>query len=437
VNHEDRDRVLAELRAEEVAAHLQMEMRWRGRWAHGPRCAEADHNSDAFALSREGFWRCHSCDKGGDLLKLLALGHKLDIQADFPAVLAIAAGIANVQLDPEGDLFGGGPARPKPVARPARPSLPPIGKRIEHAQRRAAWVWARLDARGRLPEVYLRSRGLDPARVMAREEIRATPIRMDRPGKGASEDYETLWWTMGPRRGTLAIAVPVRWVEGPALVDIRARRVEPEPGQPKIIGMVGNVTSAPAERGNTRHLIGCYGRPHLVDADHVVVCEGLFDYLTSLQVWTDAQVLGAPEAGTLELVAAYAARQLAARDGTSRLTIVEQADPPRVNKATGKMMAGAADAAMNESANAATKVALRHLHPTRVGWLYCGHPGMVDGKPIKDLNDLVRARIDPLQLHRWWIDVGDRQADEPKGCCTRAAWGDGDHDLDCPERPRA
>lgn len=435
MNHEDRDRVLAELKAEDVANHLGMELRWRNRWAHGSRCAVADHNSDAFAMSRDGYWRCHSCDVGGDLLKLIALGEKLDIQADFPKVLAVAAAIAGVTLDPDADLFGGGPPRPAPVSRPRQPPLPPLGKRISLAQQRAAWVWARLYEDGALVPSYLRARGLDPDVVMRRETIRNTPLRIPRPADDATQDLRTLWFTMGPRKGTLAIAVPVRWVDGPAMVDVRARRVEPLPGQPKIMGMVGNVTSAPSERGNTRQLIGCYGQPHLVDADHVVCTEGLFDYLTALQLWPEAQVLGAPEAGTLELVVAHAARQLAARDATSRLTIVEQADPPRLNKATGKLMPGAADAAVNESANSATKMALRHLHPTRIGWVYCGVPGAtVDGKPAKDLNDLVRAGVDIAGVHRWWIDVGDRDAEGPKGCCARAAWGDGEHDLDCPAR---
>lgn len=399
----ERDAVLAQLRAEDVAEHLGITGPWRGRWMRSRRCAEVDdHSSDAFGLSREGHWHCWSCDKGGDLLSLLALGERLDIRADFPRVLEIAAGIAGVELNPDGDIFGTGPVKPPPRRLPELAPLPPPEVRMERACRRATWAWDHLHDNTRLPELYLKQRGLDPAAVFAREEIRSTPIRMQRPSDDARQDVRTLWWTMGTQKGTLSIVVPVRSVGGPGFVDLRARRVEPLEGQPKIMGMVGGLTSLPAERGRARRLVGCYGHPYLVDADLVVVCEGLMDYLTALQLWPNAQVLGAVEAGTLGLVAALAAEALAARDDGSRILIVEQADPPRTLK-DGRTVPGAADQALNEDANAATKMAVRLLRsPRRVGWLYC-HAGV--GSAIKDLNDLVRAGINPIEMVTWWTDL--------------------------------
>jgi hypothetical protein len=205
---------------------------------------------------------------------------------------------------------------------------------------------------------------------------------------------------MGTRKGTLSMAVPVRCAWDGALVDVRLRRLEPLEDQPKIVGMVGNVTIAPAERGKTRRLVGCYGNPHAIDAEHVVIGEGILDYLTALQIWPDAQVVAGVDAGSLNLVTAHVASELARRDRTSRLTIIEQHDPPRTLK-DGRTVAGAADMSINEIPNAATKVALTLLGPRRVGWLFCELPGvLVNGRPVKDLNDLIRAGADVGSMMR-------------------------------------
>jgi len=108
----------------------------------------------------------------------------------------------------------------------------------------------------------------------------------------------------------------------------------------------------------------------MIDADSRGDHGGSLDYLTGLQIWPSAVVLGATEAGSLSLVAAHAARELAQRDSTSRLLIVEQRDPPRTLR-DGRIVPGAADASVNEDPNAATKVAMRILGPRRVGWLFC------------------------------------------------------------------
>jgi hypothetical protein len=417
-----REDVLAALRAEDMVNHLGIKGTWRGQWLRSSRCGVTDHGSDAFGIKRDGHWHCWSCDAGGDLLGLVAVSEGLDIKVDFPRVLEVAAGIAGIAIDDGSDLFGV-PDRPAPKPRVEMPPPPPLHQRLAHAKRRALWAWSNLWTDSRAVPAYLRSRGLDPDIVMARETIRSTPLRLERGlielirtrDSRVSDDLQTLWYTMGTRRGTMSIVVPVRDAKSGEMVDLRARRVEPEPGQPKIIGMVGGVTSAPAERGRPRSLIGCYGNPHLIDADHVVIGEGLMDYLTGLQVWPNATVLGAVEAGTLSLVTAWAASALAARDNESRLTIVEQSDPARLNKATGKMVPGAADAAINEDPNAATKVALRILRdPRRLGWLYCQYPGDdgeigspradLDGKPVKDLNDLVRVGANVSAMTTWWAD---------------------------------
>jgi len=396
----DKETVLAALRAEDVAEHLgimpRSEQRWRGRWLRTRRCARTDHGSEAFGLAHDGMWHCFGCDEGGDLLALIAAAENIDIRQDFGRVLEVAAGIAGVEPE-EVDMFAE-PAAPRP-ARPPAPALPSAGQREHEARKRAAWVWDHMQTDSMIPQAYLRSRGLNPDIILQRETIRATPVRMTKPADDASEAAQTIWRTMGPRVNTLGIAVAVHSVIDGAPVDVRVRRCEPRDGQPKIIGMAGGLVSLPADRGRARRLVGCYGNPYIVDSDLVVICEGLFDYLTALQVWPNAHVLGGVEAGTVSLVAGHAARELAAR-GFGRMIIVEQNDPPRVRK-DGTTIPGAADASINEDPNSATKVAVRHLGPGRVGWLFC--------EPYKDLNDMFVAGVEPAARVVWWADVGNQQ----------------------------
>jgi hypothetical protein len=246
-------------------------------------------------------------------------------------------------------------------------------------------------------DLYLgRERHLDPVAIRKLEELRETPMKLTPEQSAKSPDLKSLAFLFA----TPGIAIPVRHVDDGALVDIRIRRYEPREGQPKIIGMLGGVTTGAAEGGRPRQLIGCYGNPHCIDpgpSRTVVVCEGAMDYLTGLCVWPDAQILGAVDAGSLALVAGHAARGLADYPG-GRLLIVEQNDGA----------GAAADRSVNEDVNAASKRAISILGPKRVGWLFCGPPAGVPPEstvPCKDLNDLVRAGVRAQDLVRWWNDV--------------------------------
>lgn len=401
----DRDAVLEALRVEDVARHLTIDhngrVEWRGLWMRSRRCARTDHNSEAFGIKRDGFWHCWSCDEGGDLLSLLAASLGIDIKQgiprdDFGRVLELAASIAGVAPD---DEFSPAP-RPAPAPRPQLPPVAPLIERLALAKKRAAWVWSKLVEDDCL--YYLRSRGLNAADVARREIVRMSPLRVPQPAADANADLVRLWHSMR----TLSMVVPVRSVDDGAFVDLRSRRFEPRPGQPKIIGMLGGVTVDKKLNGE-RQLIGCYGRPHDLDSDLVIVVEGALDYLTALVVWPNASVLGATDAGSLALVAGHAARVQAARDDKSELLIVEQTDPPRVTN-DGRTVPGPADSAINEQPNGAAKVALRLLGPKRVGWLYCQHPDLLDGKPVKDLNDLHRVGADIGGMICWLGEpVGD------------------------------
>lgn len=406
----DRDTVLASLDAGAVASHLGIKGVFRGRWMRSHRCALLDHSSDAFGLARDGRWHCWSCDDGGDLLKLLALGAGLDIRNDFRAVLDIAAQIAGV--DAEDDF--GAPTRPPAKARPPEPPQIPAKIRVEIARKRAQWVWDSLVDPATKPRSgvrpYLVSRGLDVDAVLAQEKIHETPLRCSPEQAALKPELERLCKMFA----VPGFAVAVRSPKDGALVDVRIRRYEPQGEQPKIVGMLGGVTTLAADNQRARELIGCYGFPHRIDHDLVVVVEGLADYLSALCVWPNACVLGAVDAGSMALVVGVAADALAARDATSRILIVEQNDgAPR--ERNGKMLAQAADRSVNEDVNSAAKVAIRKLGARRVGWLFCWNVKAEDdfgggGEPVKDLNDLLRYGYNPAAMAQWWSDLGELDA---------------------------
>lgn len=410
VTSPSKEEVLSRLDVSDVISHLGITGQFRGRWLRSRRCATDDHAGDSFGISRDGRWHCFACDKGGDLLALIAMSEKLDLRANFPAVLELAAKIAGLESGDPWDALG----KPPPKARPPLPPAMPLPERIALAKRRAAWVWDRLMRRmdaarerrdGRVMSVgdlYLEGRGVGQTAALT-EDIRETPMRITMEEMAKSAELKSLAYLFAAP----AIAVPVRGLDG-HLVDIRVRRFEPREGQPKIVGMLGGVTAGPAEAGRPRQLVGCYGNPQNVDSDLVVIVEGLMDYLTALCVWPNACVLGAVEAGSLALVTAHAARQLAARDRESRMIIVEQADPPKLMR-DGTTRLGAADASVNEDPNAATKVAIRLLGPRRVGWLMCGPQNLVAGQvgvDAKDLNDLIRLGVDAKALVVWETEIG-------------------------------
>jgi hypothetical protein len=393
----DKGDVLASLTAEAVAAQYGIAGRWFGRWMRARRCPASEHGTDAFGLARDGAWHCHACDIGGrDLLSLVAACEGLDCATAFPEVLEVAAAIAGVEPEPDFGVATSAPLRkPRP---PAPPVIPPLAERVCAATARAQWIWGHLkpiDPIERVIETgrhwYLDTRGIAWARLTAAARASVRELGFwTLPG-----EYEQLATLVGEATLTLkdrrvtrsigrifssdaGVAIAVRHVETGNLVDVRARRAEVREGEPKIMGMPGGVT------GEGGELVGCYGMPHLLDADVGIVVEGWADYLTACMVWPDADVLGAVDAGSYPLVAGRLARSLAER-GRGRLVLVVQHDPDRVDQRTGMPVRGAAYVA----ADAAEKRALAMLGPGRVQRLACRD--YLSGERGFDLNDIVRS----------------------------------------------
>lgn len=347
----DRDAVIGALTPDAVLQHYQIQGRWHGRWFRSRRCPKQDHSTDAMGMSVDSKFACHACDLGGDLLTFIALAEKLDIRSDFAAVLERAAEIAGIVAD---DDFGGSkPARP---TRPPPPALPPLHERIATAKKRAAWVWSRLHDMERVRWEYLASRKIDPDVIVRRETLKATPMRVTADEIYRRGGHDGAVAKLGRMFAKLGICIPVRHVADGTLVDIRSRRLDPqtyvddngaEATEPKVIGMLGGIVRDGDE------LIGCYGHPHELEAEHVVVVEGWADYLTAILKWPYAAILGAVDAGSYPLVAGFAARAIAER-GTGKVTLVAQWDG----------LEGAADRAVN----VASKRAISLVGPGAVEW---------------------------------------------------------------------
>lgn len=368
----DRDTVLNALRAEEVAAHYGIKGRWSGRWMRSRRCATTDHDSDAFGLARDGKWHCWSCNTGGDLLKLIAVAEGIDSRNDFPKLLEIAAAIAGVVDD---DDFGGGKPAPKPRAE--LPPIAPIADRLAMAKARARFTWDRLQALDRVGVLYAADRGIvfpGLAQQTARI-VRSTPINVTAEmQRSPSDDLRTLAKIFTP----MGIAVPVRSPIDGAMVDIRVRRIEPEEGRPKILGMNGGVV----REGDT--LFGCYGNPHNMTSDVICVVEGIFDYLSACVLWPHANVIGATDAGSYPLVARHAARFIKAQ-GVGTVMLVAQRDEDTDDAG---YVAAKKNGAGDRAVDLATKDVVAILGSRGCSWVECG-------PRFKDLNEMLVAGVAP------------------------------------------
>jgi len=237
-----------------------------GRLAGGlmcvcPACGGGE-NSPPFSCTTDSSGdlkgRCFSCGASyGDAFGLVALVERLDVHADFAAVLAKAGEIAGVAPPVDGAS-----PRPRPALRsvPAAPPAPPPPDRT------AEW-----DA---LPPVdaeclaYLTSRGLAAAAGWCRSP---KPTHWPKDAKWADIPQAEQLGAAAALGYRLAVAL--RDMKG-HVVAIQLRRLT-SPTDP----------AAKAKRFivSGRSAAGCFGEPHKVAGAKIVICpEGLTDSLATL-----------------------------------------------------------------------------------------------------------------------------------------------------------
>lgn len=206
-----------------------------------PLCGPHGHDSIVVSAA-SGAWQCKVCGGRGDKLALVAGLAGLDIKAEFPRVVALAADLAGV-----GQMSGveRDRLRQRVELRGQEVERRLLARR-EGAIRAAPGVWQRLSRESEAGLTYLRGRGL---------------------GAAAGE----------VRYGRHSVCLPLWW-EG-AIVNVVGRRWDG--GEPRVRGLDGGPT------------LGSFG-PGLGDGDgFVVVVEGWADYLSARVLWPSRVVLGA------------------------------------------------------------------------------------------------------------------------------------------------
>jgi hypothetical protein len=248
------------------------------------------------------------------------------------------------------------------------------------AMRRAAAVWRGLARRHATGETYLREqRGLDVELLV---DLRV--VRFDQAG----DPHVALHSSAGDVVNVVPRRIDVGWicaVDGCATLTRGRRRCWKcnadlggcKPG-PKTPGL----KDAPTAGTLVGHL------QQLKARTTVIVTEGVVDTLTARCAWPGPSfvVLGAHGVGNFALVARYAARFVAQREG--KLLLVGHNDVARPNPQTGVLEPGAGVVALDQAMHAALEEGL--VGSTAAGKPKCRVAALAYG-PHKDLNDAYRA----------------------------------------------
>lgn len=281
----DREVVRAVLSAPAILEYYQWQTRRSGLWQrskHCPGCGSGE--SEAFSVGERGF-KCHRCGEHGDLFALIACFEGIDCGREFSIVLRVAATIGGVF--PGSDAPHDFSHKIKLRADLNHQRQNEEVRRVEKAVVKATGIWQGLRLRSCSGEAYLGKRGL--GELVGRDDL----VRFD--GQG------TIRIPLYDHAGRI-LNVPGRFLPGV------------HPSGRRILNVVGCPTK------------GSFGRVDLV-ADQtgpIVLCEGIFDYLSGLVLWPKRCVLGAHGASQLTYVARGIAQ--AVQDRSRVLYLVPDTD---------------------------------------------------------------------------------------------------------------
>jgi hypothetical protein len=270
-----RDAVALALTPHAVVRHFGWKMRQAGNELRGRLCpACGPRNSESVSLNATtGRWTCFAHGCSGDLFAFVAGLLGLDTRRDWGRVLEATASIAGVPPTLDQDELER--IRRQQIERDAQQRIEArIAREVQEreARTRAAVEWRSLapNRNSAAGDSYVRSRGLDPRRLLD-----AGAIRYYQSG-----DVATALWSLGDGE----------------LVNVVRRRCTP--GEPKVRGLPACPTAG-----------SLGGRLKDITRGLVVVTEGVADTWTAITAWPTATVLGAHGACNLpKLVEAAAPR---------------------------------------------------------------------------------------------------------------------------------
>ena len=301
----EREDVRAELHASDVLQTYGAKFRKRGseyRMATCPRCNETSPRQPVAISSRDGQWIHHGRERGiggtcsGDVFDLVAAFEGVDPKRDFPKVLERAAKIAGVDARIMTDIERATRRvlRERRAADRDRQDAIEDAKMLVESKIKASMAWSRLRGltrQGPRPwtpagDAYIRSRGLDPRRLIEEDYMRCSAV------------------------GDLCVGL---YSYQGDLVNVARRVIAPAEGEARMLvesdcPIVGSMV----------------GRVQEITSADTIVTEGIVDTLTAVQLWPKGLALGAHCAGQLPALVAAAAVRVKACGG--RLLIVPDGD---------------------------------------------------------------------------------------------------------------
>lgn len=284
MNHQDRKAdVLASLTAEMVLRHFAVDYRQSGgelRFQTCPACGPRTRADSVAANRKSGCWIDHAHGCHGDLFSMVAGFAGIDVKVEFPAVIEQAAAVAGMRAVDVSSVQRAQRVSECERTRAMRlaTSEHPARTHLALARQRATAYWRGLYPRHASGEQYLASRGL--AGLLGRGDL----VRFTAGGD---------------------VSVPLHDLTDSAVMNVITRRRCLVGTTSKIRGLAGCPT------------LGTFGQVSRLDATagHVWLVEGLFDYLSGVQLFEpDGNlVLGAHGAGNIPKIVGALASRLARR----------------------------------------------------------------------------------------------------------------------------
>ncbi len=292
--------VRSALRITDVVAHYQLKGRGsrRFRMNECPKCGQSSSSNAIEINPAKNTWGHfgHGKQEGGDCygdaLDLVAACESLDTKRDFARVLEIAAEIAGVdaRIVSDDERAARRAERDRVAAERAAEAERQEAAMLREAKLKASRTWQRL-AGGRnnfTMLAYLRSRGLDGARLVDHDYVRS--------------DY------LGN------VHVPLWSLDDSEIVNVVHRVIDETNTGPKVLGLAGCPTAGTL----------CGRVLDITDGASVIVTEGVIDTLTAIVRWPGRVVLGAHGAGRLAGIVETVAPTIRAKGG--KLVLVPDTD---------------------------------------------------------------------------------------------------------------
>ncbi len=331
----DRAEIVAAVagRVPTLLAYFGIDARTFGReckTAHCPECRPRSRH-DAVAINAEtGAFYCHAHGCRGSVFDLVGLYAALgrDRFADALRLTAEILGVGPASTDPTEREHQRVAAQEQLRTQQAKQSAEQLEAQTL-ARTVAPAVWQTLQWRNAECETYLQRRGLGELVAVACGESATLTDRVNLHNRATGPIVSDVILKFAPvsRRtdagymlNTLAVCVPVRDFHNGSVVNVVARALEPRDGR-KVYGLPklpkqGAFGPWPPNWGRLR------SGPQQIH--HVILVEGLMDYLTARLAWPRALVLGADGVAQLSPIAAQVASVIA--QSGACLTVVPHRD---------------------------------------------------------------------------------------------------------------